>query len=55
LCDIFGVDAAELIPTDATNVGVRKAAAGDRPPRRTAPAGIGDLRPVRARITVSEE
>src|SRR5487761_888283 len=28
LCDIFGIDAAELIPTEATNVGVRKVADG---------------------------
>lgn len=55
LCDIFAVDAAELIPTDAVSVGVRKAAAGDRPVHRTTPAGIGDLRPVRARIVSPEE
>ena len=55
LCDIFGVDAAELIPTDATSVGVRKTAASDRPARRTPPAGIGELRPVRARIVSPEE
>ena len=49
LCDIFAVDAAELIPTDATNVGVRKVASGDRPaPGRV--ADLADLRPVRARI-----
>lgn len=54
LCDIFAVDAAELIRTDATSAGVRKTAAGDRPARRT-PAGIGDLRPVRARIVAPEE
>lgn len=54
LCDIFAVDAAELIPTDATNVGVRKAVPGDRPaPRRS--TDIGDLRPVRARILRPEE
>lgn len=47
LCDIFDVTPAELIPTEATSVGVRKIAAGDRP--ATAP-GIGELRPVRARI-----
>ncbi len=52
LCDIFAVDAADLIPTEATNVGVRKAVAGDRPARFT---GIGDLRPVRARIVSPEE
>ena len=55
LCDIFAIDAAELIPTDATSVGVRKAAAGDRPARRTPPAGIGNLRPVRARILAPKE
>lgn len=47
LFDIFDVTPAELIPTDAVNVGVRKIAAGDRPAKTT---GIGDLRPVRARI-----
>ena len=31
LCDIFGIDPAELIHTDATNVGVRKVSAEDRP------------------------
>lgn len=47
LCDIFQTTPAELILTRAENVGVRKVAAGDRP----APGpGIGDLRPVRARI-----
>jgi DNA-binding Xre family transcriptional regulator len=54
LCDIFAVDAAELIPTDASSVGVRKTAAGDRPVRQT-PVGIGELRPVRARIVAPEE
>lgn len=54
LCDIFAVDAAQLIPTEATNIGVRKVAAGDRPARRT-PAGVGALRPVRARIVTPEE
>lgn len=49
LCDIFAVDAAELIPTDATSVGVRKVASGDRPaPGRV--GELGDLKPVRARI-----
>ncbi|MBN9374887.1 MAG: helix-turn-helix transcriptional regulator [Cellulomonas sp.] len=47
LCDIFDVTPAELIPTDAVNVGVRKIAAGDRTAKAT---GIGDLRPIRARI-----
>lgn len=55
LCDIFAVDAAALIPTDATNVGVRKATAEDRPARRAPTAGIGQLRPVRARIVAPEE
>jgi DNA-binding Xre family transcriptional regulator len=55
LCDIFAVDAAELIPTDAASVGVRKVAAGDRPARRTPTAGIGELRPVRARILPPQE
>jgi Cro/C1-type HTH DNA-binding domain len=35
LCDIFAVDAAELIPTDASNVGVR------RPPPATVRAAGG--------------
>jgi hypothetical protein len=49
LCDIFAVDAAELIPTEATGVGVRKVASGDRPgPARV--GELGDLKPVRARI-----
>jgi hypothetical protein len=52
LCDIFAVDAAELIPTDASNIGVRKTA-GDRPVRQT-PAGIAKLRPVRARVAPKE-
>lgn len=47
LCDIFDFTADELITTEATNVGVRKVAAGDRP--ATTP-GIGDMRPIRARI-----
>lgn len=55
LCDIFAVDAAELIPTDASSVGVRKTATGDRPARRRPPAGIGDLRPIRARVVAPEE
>lgn len=54
LCDIFDVDAAVLIPTDATSVGVRKLTAEDRP-GRTPSADIGDLRPVRARIVRPEE
>ncbi|WP_088283628.1 helix-turn-helix transcriptional regulator [Kineosporia sp. A_224] len=54
LCDIFAVDAGQLIPTEATSVGVRKVAAGDLP-SRTRQTGIGDLRPVRARIVSPEE
>ncbi|WP_410573356.1 helix-turn-helix domain-containing protein [Amycolatopsis sp. cmx-4-61] len=50
LCDIFGTDPGELIDTTAENVGVRSAAAGDRP----APADIAGLRPKRARITPAE-
>jgi DNA-binding Xre family transcriptional regulator len=53
LCDIFGIDPAELIHTDATNVGVRKVSAEDRP--APPPRGVGDLRPVRARIVRPEQ
>jgi DNA-binding Xre family transcriptional regulator len=49
LCDIFTVEPGDLITTDATNVGVRRTAAGDRP----APSSIGQLRPRRARISDS--
>lgn len=31
LCDVFTLDPSELIVTEATSVGVCKAAAGDRP------------------------
>jgi hypothetical protein len=55
LCDIFAVDAAELIPTDASSVGVRKTTAGDSPARPRPPGGVGELRPVRARIVAPEE
>lgn len=55
LCDIFSVDPTELIATDATNVGVRKAAAGDRPARPALSPDLGELRPVRARILRPEE
>jgi DNA-binding Xre family transcriptional regulator len=48
LCDIFGIEPGDLIGTDATSVGVRRAAVGDRPAR---PANVGELRPIRARIT----
>ena len=54
LCDIFGVDAAALIPTEATSVGVRKVASGDLP-GRAPQAGVSGLRPVRARIVRPEE
>ena len=53
LCDIFGIDPAELIHTDAANIGVRKVAADDRPAQP--PPGVGDLRPVRARIVRPEQ
>lgn len=54
LCDIFGVDAAELIPTEATNIGVRGVVAeGATAPGR--PKSVGNLRPVRARIVAPEE
>jgi hypothetical protein len=53
LCDIFGIDPAELIHTDAINLGVRKVSAADQP---AAPApGVGELRPVRARIVRPDE
>ena len=48
LCDIFDVDPAELIVTDAVNLGVRRTASGDLPSPVTS---RGDLRPKRARIT----
>lgn len=51
LCDIFAVDADQLIPTHATNVGVRKIAAGGTPTR--ACSGEGP-QPIRARITSQE-
>src|SRR5665811_2263618 len=55
LCDIFAIDASDLIPTDATSLGVRRAAASDRPARPTrSNPGIGELRPVRARIVRPE-
>ena len=53
LCDIFYVDAAELIPIEAVNVGVRKVTAEDRPAPR--PPELGDLRPVRARVVRPDE
>ena len=48
LCDIFDVDPGDLVVPEATNVGVRKVAAGDRP--SLSPA-VKDLRPIRAQIT----
>lgn len=48
LCDIFGVEPGDLVVTDATSLGVRKAAAGDRP---ALPANVDHLRPRRARVT----
>jgi DNA-binding Xre family transcriptional regulator len=47
LCDIFGVEPGDLIVTDATNVGVRKAVVGDRP---GLPADVDRLLPKRARV-----
>jgi DNA-binding Xre family transcriptional regulator len=52
LCDIFDITPAELIPTDAVNVGVRKITAGDRP---AGAPDIGELRPIRARIVRPDE
>jgi DNA-binding Xre family transcriptional regulator len=47
LCDIFTLEPGDLISTDATNVGVRKVTAGDRP---APPPAARDLRPIRAQI-----
>ncbi|MGH9250374.1 MAG: helix-turn-helix domain-containing protein [Acidimicrobiales bacterium] len=47
LCDIFEVDPADLIATEAANVGVRKTASGDA----GSPAQLARLRPKRAHIT----
>ena len=54
LCDIFATDPAELITTEATNVGVRKrTAAGAGEP--TVPAAqLAALRPIRARIVTPD-
>ena len=41
LCDIFAVEAGELILTDAANVGVRKARPGTAPPRPRAADSCG--------------
>lgn len=47
LCDIFTLEPGDLITTDATSVGVRKVADGNR----AAPSPqAADLRPIRARI-----
>lgn len=51
LCDIFAVDVDQLITTLATNVGVRKIAAGDAPGRMVHAEGPA---PVRARISRQE-
>jgi len=51
LCDIFTVDVDQLIPTHATNVGVRKIAAGDPPARMVQADGPA---PIRARISRQE-
>jgi hypothetical protein len=51
LCDIFAITPAELIVTDAVNVGVRRLAAGDRPAR---PADPSTLRPRPARVLPEE-
>jgi len=47
LCDIFTLEPGDLITTDATAVGVRKVAAGDR---AAFSPSAQELRPVRARI-----
>ena len=47
LCDIFQITPAELVVTEAVNVGVRKLAVGDRPAPR---ADISALRPKPARV-----
>jgi DNA-binding Xre family transcriptional regulator len=50
LCDIFSTEPSELITTEATNLGVRKVVAGDRP----TPSNADKLRPKRARILPTE-
>lgn len=55
LCDIFGVDAAELIPTEATNVGVGKVADGKAVAAPARPRSLPSLRPVRARVVAPKE
>lgn len=50
LCDIFTIEPGDLVPTDATSIGVRAAAAGDRPaPHSLTPPQ--DLRPVRVHVS----
>ena len=51
LCDIFSVEPGDLVITDATSLGARKAVAGDRP---APPANLAQLRPKRARIITTE-
>ena len=51
LCDIFAVEVDQLIPTHATNVGVRKIVAGDTPTRTSSGEGP---QPIRARISRQE-
>jgi DNA-binding Xre family transcriptional regulator len=51
LCDIFQTTPAELIVTEAVNVGVRKLAAGDRP---VPVADVSALRPKPARVLPQE-
>ena len=47
LCDIFTIEPGDLITTEASSLGVRKAAGAAAPSTAT----IGKLRPKRARIT----
>jgi DNA-binding Xre family transcriptional regulator len=55
LCDIFGVDAAELIPIAATNVGVKKVAEATAVVGSARPRSPRSLRPVRARVVTPKE
>ena len=55
LCDIFEVTPGDLIRTEATSVGVRKIAAGDKRARSPRSADVAALRPVRARIIRPDE
>jgi len=52
LCDIFSAEPNVLVTPDATNVGVRKVGAGDRP---AAPTGAGGLRPIRAQVVKPQQ